>query len=217
MSIAFHRRSTWSGHNMARPSSPILSRQKIALAAIEMIDEGNELKIQPLAQKLGVSLSSLYHHVDGREGIVHAMREVLSSQYEFDAPSGLGWRDTLKAGVHALWRLYSDHPRVMIHLLGVTIEEPGTLALYESLITTLKHAGVPRGELLTTLEVLDAFAFGAALDALSPTRIFSPDGSQSEMGELLDEHPSGSKRNQLLYERGLEIILTGIEVRVPPK
>ena len=202
---------------MARPSSPILSREKIALAAIEMIDQGDELKIQPLAKKLGVSLSSLYHHVDGRDGIVHAMREVLSSRYEFDAPTGLGWRDTLKAGVHALWRLYSDHPRVMIHLLGVTVEEPATLALYESLITTLKRAGVPRDELLTTVEVLDAFAFGAALDALSPTRIFSPGDSRSEMGALLDEHSSGSARNQLLYEKGIDIILTGIAARVPSK
>lgn len=200
---------------MARPSSPILSREKIALTAIAMIDEGEELKIQPLAKRLGVSLSSLYHHVDGREGIVHAMREVLSSQYDFEAPTGLSWRETLKAGIHALWRLYSDHPRVMIHLLGVTIEEPGTLALYESLITTLKRAGVPRDELLTTVEVLDAFAFGAALDALSPTRIFSPDDSPSELGGLLEEHPSGNERNQLLYERGVDIILTGIEARVP--
>lgn len=202
---------------MARPSSPILSREKIALAAIDMIDKGDELKIQPLAKKLGVSLSSLYHHVDGRDGIVHAMREVLSSKYEFDTPTGLGWRDTLKAGVHALWRLYSDHPRVMIHLLGVTVEEPATLALYESLITTLKRAGVPRDELLTTVEVLDAFAFGAALDALSPTRLFSPDDSHSEMRGLLYEHSSGSERNQLLYEKGIDIILTGIEARVPSK
>ncbi|NNV08536.1 TetR/AcrR family transcriptional regulator, partial [Geobacillus sp. MMMUD3] len=66
---------------MARPTSPLLSREKIALAAIEMLDSGQELKIQPLAKRLGVSLSSLYHHVDGREGIVHAMREVLSGQY----------------------------------------------------------------------------------------------------------------------------------------
>lgn len=199
---------------MARPSSPILSREKIALAAIKMIDEGDELKIKPLAKKLGVSLSSLYHHVDGREGIVHAMREVLSSQYDFEAPTGLGWRETLEAGVHALWCLYSDHPRVMIHLLGVTIEEPGTLALYQSLIDTLRRAGVPNDELLTIVEVLDAFAFGAALDALSPTRIFSPEDSRSDLAELIDRHPIGSDRNNLLYERGLGIILTGIEARV---
>ena len=199
---------------MARPRSPILSREKIALAAIAMIDDGDELKIQPLAKKLGVSLSSLYHHVDGRDGIVQAMREVLSGRYEFEVPNGLGWKETLSAGVHSLWRLYSDHPRVMIQLLGVTVEESGTLDLYESLISTLKRAGIPDDQILTTVEVLDAFAFGAALDALSPPRIYSPEESQSEMGRLIGAHPSGSERNQLLYDTGLDIILTGIEARV---
>lgn len=199
---------------MARPHSPILSREKIALVAITMIDDGDELKIQPLAKKLGVSLSSLYHHVNGRDGIIHAMREVLSSRYEFTVPTNVEWKDNLRAGVHTLWRLYSDHPRVMIYLLGVTVEEPGTLALYESLIDTLKQAGIPRDELLTTVEVLDAFAFGAALDALSPSRIFAPQDPRSQMGELLEEHPSGSERNTLLYDRGIEIILAGIEDRV---
>ena len=200
---------------MARPSSPILSREKIAIAAIEMIDDGHELKIQPLAKTLGVSLSSIYHHVDGREGIVHAMREVLSRDYEFIVPDGLEWRDALKAGVLALWSLYSDHPRVMIHLLGVTVEEPRSLALYDSMITTLKRAGIPREEILTTLEILDAFAFGAALDALSPTRIYSPDETQTEMADLIENHPSGSERTRLLFETGVEVILDGIAARVP--
>lgn len=199
---------------MARPLSPLLSREKIAHAAIEMIDAGGDLKIQPLAKNLGVSLSSLYHHVEGREGIIHAMREVLSSEYEFKTPSGEGWKDSLREGVNALWRLYSEHPRVMIHLLGVTIHESDTLRLYESLVECLRRSGLPDSEVLTTLEVLDAFAFGAALDALSPTTIFAPENPGSAIAELLKGHPSGSERNELLYRRGLDIIIAGIESRV---
>ncbi|TSI15388.1 TetR/AcrR family transcriptional regulator [Brevibacterium aurantiacum] len=200
---------------MARPVSPLLNRKKIAHAAIEMIDAGHELKIQPLAKKLGVSLSSLYHHVDGRDGIVHAMREVLSSEYEFTPPSDPTWKAALRAGVSTLWRLYSDHPRVMIHLLGVTIHEPETLRLYESLVAQLRQAGLPEEEILTTLEVLDAFAFGVALDALSPAKIFAPEGPESPMADLLQGHPTGRERNERLYERGLDIIIAGIESRVP--
>ena len=199
---------------MARPVSPLLSPEKIASAAIEMVDAGHELKIQPLAKKLGVSLSSLYHHVDGREGIIQAMREVLSRQYEFSPSVGEAWRDSLREGVNALWRLYSDHPRVMIHLLGVTIHESDTMRLYESLVECLQKSGLPDSEVLTTLEVLDAFAFGAALDALSPTTIFAPKDAGSPMSELLRQHPSGRERNELLYKRGLDIIFAGIESRI---
>ncbi|WP_181274308.1 TetR/AcrR family transcriptional regulator [Brevibacterium oceani] len=199
---------------MARPISPILSREKIARAAIDLIDSGEELKIQPLAKRLGVSLSSLYHHVDGRDGIIHAMREVLSGDYAFDETKSGAWQDDLRAGVHSLWRLYSDHPRVMIHLLGVTIHEPDTLRLYESLVGGLRRAGLPDEEVLTTLEVLDAFAFGVALDALSPTDIFSPERPGSPLADLARSHPTGQERNRRLYETGLEIILAGIEARL---
>lgn len=199
---------------MARPISPLLSREKIARAAIELIDAGEELRIQPLAKKLGVSLSSLYHHVEGREGIIHAMREVLSSEYAFSPPTHGPWQDVLREGVHSLWCLYSDHPRVMIHLLGVTIHEPDTLRLYEALVEGLRQAGLPDEELLTTLEVLDAFAFGVALDALSPMNIFAPELSDSPLTDLVRIHPTGRERNQRLYDQGLEIILAGIESRV---
>lgn len=197
---------------MARPSSPLLSREKIGRAAIGMIDGGGELKIQPLAKKLGVSLSSIYHHVDGREGVIHAMREVLSVEYALNIPDQGSWKDNLKAMVDSLWRLYSDHPRVMIHLLGVTVEEPGTLTLYESLIDVLADAGVPETELLTTIEVLDAFAFGAALDALSPQVIFDPASEDSRLTSLIENHPAGTERNHRLYRRGLDFIIAGIEV-----
>ncbi len=197
---------------MARPSSPLLSREKIGRAAIGMIDGGGELKIQPLAKKLGVSLSSIYHHVDGREGVIHAMREVLSVEYALNIPDQGSWKDNLKAMVDSLWRLYSDHPRVMIHLLGVTVEEPGTLTLYESLIDVLADAGVPETELLTTIEVLDAFAFGAALDALSPQVIFAPASEDSRLTSLIENHPAGTERNHRLYRRGLDLIIAGIAV-----
>lgn len=200
---------------MARPSSPLLSREKIGRAAIGMIDDGGELKIQPLAKELGVSLSSIYHHVDGREGIIHAMREVLSAEYALNIPDQGSWKEDLKARMDSLWRLYSDHPRVMIHLLGVTVEEPRTLTLYESLIDVLASAGVPEPELLTTIEVLDAFAFGAALDALSPQVIFSPESEDSRLTKLIENHPAGTERNHLLYRRGLDFIIAGIEAEIP--
>ncbi|QQB15009.1 TetR/AcrR family transcriptional regulator [Brevibacterium casei] len=199
---------------MARPTSPLLSREKIALAAIEMLDAGEELRIQPLAKRLGVSLSSLYHHVDGRDGIVHAMREVLNGDYDLVTLADARWQDSLRAGVGSLWRLYADHPRVMIHLLGVTIDEPESLRLYEALLGILRRAGLPEDELLTTLEVLDAFAFGVALDALSPNQIFAPGDADSPLAALAARHPTGTERNRLVYDRGLDLLIAGIEARV---
>ena len=59
---------------MARPRTTLLSRDIIGRAAIEFVDAGKDLQVVPLAKHLGVSVSSLYHHVDGRDGVNRAMR-----------------------------------------------------------------------------------------------------------------------------------------------
>ena len=198
---------------MARPRVSLLSRRTIAEAAIEMLDAGRELQVVPLAESLGVGVSSLYHHVSGRTGIIRAMRDVLTQRYAPEVDPSLPWEERVRAAVEALWRMYSDHPRVLQLLLTVVIEEPATMGIYEAMIGALREAGVPEAELLSTVETLDAFAFGAALDSLSPERIFGDAGEDPELAGLLGAHPTGRRRNRILFEHGLGLILGGIRAR----
>lgn len=216
---------------MARPKAPLLSRELIARTAIELVDAGHELQVVPLAERLGVSVSSLYHHVKGRTGIIHAMREVLSRDYALVPPSDSGsgtgtgtvtadgaepapdWEATVRASTRTLWSLYGDHPRVMPLLLSVVIDEPATVDFYSVLVDALDAAGIPESEQLSTVETLDAFAFGVALDALSPDLIFDPGGRHTRLDGLIRDHPRGRERNLLLFERGLELIMLGIRER----
>lgn len=198
---------------MARPRVSLLSRTTIAEAAIGMLDAGRELQVVPLAESLGVSVSSLYHHVSGRTGIIRAMRDVLTQRYAPEVDPALPWEERARAAVEALWRMYSDHPRVLQLLLTVVIEEPATMGIYEAMIGALREAGVPEAELLTTVETLDAFAFGAALDSLSPQRIFGDAGEDPELDALIHSHPTGARRNRILFEHGLGLILGGIRAR----
>lgn len=198
---------------MARPKQPLLTRRAIAEAAIEMLDAGHELQVVPLARRLGVSVSSLYHHVDGRQGIIHAMREVLSERYQLVPSGGAAWDDVVRSAVASLWHLYGEHPRALQLLLTVVIDEPATVGFYGEMVEALRAAGIPEDELLSTVETLDAFAFGVALDALSPDRIFDPGDAAPSMEPLIERHPVGAVRNALLFERGLELIIAGIRVR----
>lgn len=201
---------------MARPKTALLSRAAIAEAAIALVDAGEDLQVIPLAKALGVSPSSLYHHVDGRDGIIHAMREVLSARYATPNVDGLDWEERLRKLVASLGRLYLDHPQVLQLLLTVVIEEPLTLELYEQLAEALRDGGVPEDELLTTLETLDAFAFGVALDSLSPESIFARNRVAPQFDELIDRHPVGEARNRRLFEHGLELLISGIRARFAP-
>ena len=199
---------------MARPRTARLSREIIGRAAIELAESGRDLQLVPLAKRLGVSVSSLYHHVDGREGVIRAMREVLVPRYLGDAPAGTSWEQRIRTEVERTWRMYADHPRVLQYMVTAVIDEPDVMRFYNALADALSEAGLPEGELLTTIEVIDAFTFGAALDTLSPDSILDPASAGEVLGGLLADHPTGSERNRRLFERGLDLLLAGIAARV---
>lgn len=199
---------------MARPLTVRLNREIIGRAAVEYVEAGHELQLVPLAQKLGVSVSSLYHHVAGREGVIHAMREVLAETYLPQIPAEGDWEQRLRREVEATWRMYADHPRALQHMLTVVIDEPDVLRLYGALTSALLEAGLPESEVMTTVEVIDAFSFGAALDALSPDRIIDEERAEGKLVELLEAHPSGAERNRLVFDRGLDLLIAGIRARV---
>lgn len=198
---------------MARPKVALLSRDVIARKAIEIVESGRDLQIVTLARELSVSPSSLYHHVEGRDGIIHAMRESLSAEYAPPSVAGLPWREQVGVLINTLWRLYSDHPRTLQLLLTVIIEEPDTLELYGDMAAALRLGGVPDDELLVTIETLDAFAFGSALDALSPESIFARNKLDPSLDALIDKHPTGKARNDQLFAHGVDLILTSVELR----
>ncbi|WP_346057471.1 TetR/AcrR family transcriptional regulator C-terminal domain-containing protein [Leucobacter alluvii] len=199
---------------MARPTTARLSREIIGRAAIELAESGRELQLVPLAKRLGVSVSSLYHHVDGRDGVIRAMREVLVPRYLVDVPAGSGWEQRIRLEVECTWRMYADHPRVLQYMVTSVIDEPDVMRFYNALADALAEAGLPAGELLTTIEVIDAFTFGAALDTLSPDSILDAASAGEVLSGLLAKHPAGAERNRRLFDRGLDLLLAGIAARV---
>jgi len=198
---------------MARPSAAILSREIIGQAAIDLVESGRDLQVVPLAKRLGVSVSSLYYHVDGRDGVIRAMRDVLVPQYIGVPAEADGWEERIRLEVESSWRMYADHPRVMQYLLTSVINEPDVMRFYDAMADALTEAGLPDDEILTTIEVIDAFMFGAALDTLSPERILDPESAGPRLAGLMAAHPSGTERNRRMFDRGLDLLLSGIRAR----
>lgn len=198
---------------MARPKTPLLTRERIGRAAIALVDAGQELQVVPLAKRLGVSVSSIYHHVKNRSDVIHAMREVLTQEFALVPHQEVTWEDTVRTSAHHMWRLYGSHPRVIPLLVSVVIDEPTTLDFYAVLIDALAEAGIPETEQLSTVETLEAFVFGVALDAGSPNHIFEPTARQERLQRLVAQHPQGQARNEQLFAHGLELLLLGIRER----
>ncbi|WP_244301225.1 TetR/AcrR family transcriptional regulator C-terminal domain-containing protein [Leucobacter insecticola] len=135
------------------------------------------------------------------------------SEYIGATTTHADWRETIRSEVEQTWSMYAHHPRVLQHMITVVIDEQDVLRFYSALVGALEISGLPEDEILTTIEVIDAFTFGAAIDALSPDVVLDPAQTDERLTELLATHPTGKARNQQVFRQGLELIIAGIAAR----
>ncbi|SIO09943.1 TetR/AcrR family transcriptional regulator [Agromyces cerinus] len=198
---------------MARPRVPLLSTERIADAAIELVDSGQAFGVNALARRLGVTPSSLYNHVDGRDGIIELMRGRLGESYLAEAPSG-DWVDVVTHTMRASRRMYAEHPSIVPLLVGKTITHPAVIASYDRLATALLGAGFPDDEVITVIAILDSFALGFGLDLASPDDIWRPETPTTSLGRLLEVTAKGRERSDQVFEIGLELLLDALRLRL---
>lgn len=200
---------------MGRPRTARLSPEIIGQAAIGLVESGRDLHVVTLAERLGVHVSSLYHHVAGRDGILLAMRDVIVAQHEYSPPPvESSWQERIRFEIKQVWRIYARYPRSIQILISLIVDQPNQLNFYSSLVDSLTEAGLPDNEILVTLGAIDAFALGAALDTLSPEIIFDATAAESRMRSLLRNYPSGSERIYAVVEQGMELLILGISERI---
>lgn len=198
---------------MARPRVPLLSEQRIADAAIELVDSGDAFGVNALARRLGVTPSSLYNHVDGRDGIIELMRGSLGRRYLPEVPTGT-WDEVVIQTMRGMRRLYAEHPAVVPLLVGKTITDDTVISSYDALSTALVEGGFPDDEVLAVVAVLDSFAIGFGLDFASPDEIWQPQGETRTLGRLLEEAERGAPRSDRAFELGLELLLDSLRLRL---
>jgi AcrR family transcriptional regulator len=199
---------------MPRPRVRLLSVDLIADAAIELVDSGEPFGVNALARKLGVTPSSLYNHVDGKDAIVELMRGRLSQRY-LAAPKTGGWEDVVTATIRTLHRLYAEHPLIVPLLVGNTITDPHVIAEYDALATALVDGGFPDDDVLTLVAILDAFALGFGLDQTSPEEIWRPGDDTRTLGRLIAGAKVGEERSEQAFEIGLDLLMQALRSRLP--
>ena len=127
---------------MARPRTPLLSLEKIHTGALELVDELGDFTIPQLAQRLGVSPSSLYHHVQGRPEIINGMRSIIGAQALAGFPPGDGsWQEQAAAWTRNYRKVLSLHAKAIPLLVGEAVTDSPTLEIYERLAALLAGAG----------------------------------------------------------------------------
>lgn len=198
---------------MPRPKVNLLSVDLIADAAIELADSGERFGVNALARRLGVTPSSLYNHVDGRDAIVELMRSRLAARYLVEPVTG-EWDDVVAATVRSLRMLYAEHPLIVPLLVDKTITSAIVIDNYDRLATALVAGGFAEDEVLTIVAVIDAFTIGFGYDVASPDEIWRPETPTRTLGRLVADARRGRDRSDRAFEIGLEMLLESLRLRL---
>lgn len=134
---------------MGRRPGSSLTQQDLVAAAVELIDRDGAaaLSLRSVAQALGIQSSSIYHHVDGIDGLRHATAvagwALLVDGFAADL-KGQG-PATLRALAHSYRDFVSAHPGLYRLMVSVPFEptDPALLALTQRTGGVVAALGLP--------------------------------------------------------------------------
>ena len=198
---------------MGRPSTPLLSADAIAVAALRLVDRSGEFTIAVLAQALGVRPSSLYNHVGSKAEIVEAMRSHVFREGNLDAEDtdAATWDQTMRNLLRRYRGCFARHPRLVPLVTAYTVSSPEVMGVYDELAETLSGVGVPDDQLLDVITMCDSVVLGAALDLAAPDPGWDVDEAHSRaLIAAIEQAGSGRERSDRAFELALDLLVAGI-------
>ncbi len=197
---------------MGRPPVPILSTDRIASTAMDLVNATGGFTIPEVAKKLDVSPSSLYNHVSGREQIVELLRERAMSEVTLpdDCPDR-PWTDVV-ADIMRSYRLsFARYPRLIPLLTLHAVNCSHAFTMYNALASTLRRAGFDAADTLRIITMVDCFVLGSALDLAAPEQPWEAGGEVGpELAAALATGAPMPDRADDAFEYGLAVLLSGL-------
>ncbi|WP_294567450.1 TetR/AcrR family transcriptional regulator C-terminal domain-containing protein [uncultured Arthrobacter sp.] len=204
---------------MGRPRRAILSPEKIYRAALELVDEFGDFTLPGLAQRLSVSPSSIYHHVQGRPEIINGIRSVIGSDALASGDfftAGPAWQNRAAAWARSYRSALGQHAKAIPLLVGEAVTDKATLDIYEQLAALFAGAGFGPNDVVVAVTALDSFMLGSTLDWASPEAAWVADpASQPALHEAFALATLEGRRSDLGFEVGVEAIITHLETLLP--
>lgn len=207
--------STVDQRRVGRPSRPVLDRRRIGAAALKLVDETGGFTLPELARRLGVQTPSLYHHVDGRAGVVELLREHMGRDIDTSHLERRPWDVALRGFLRSYRAVFAAHPQAIPLLATSAVRSPEVLAAYEKMLVLLEEVGVPRGEAMAILTACENFVIGSALDFAAPAVMWElPDDVDApHLASALADQTSPEHRADNAFEFGLSTLLASIADR----
>ncbi|MEU7554734.1 TetR/AcrR family transcriptional regulator C-terminal domain-containing protein [Streptomyces sp. NPDC044571] len=207
---------------MGRPNQPLLSREIIARAALELLNaEGPEaLKMRTLADRLGVRGASLYHHVASKDDVLDAVTELINEEIDLTPLGHPDWREGIAAYARGYRRVYLRHPNVIAPAARRRVEAERALLGYDALLAALVRAGCTPAGAAEAAAALDYLVLGSALETFTAGFTRSPEAYRPDYPALADALAGADAADGGLaalddrgFELGLGLLLDGLAAR----
>ncbi|WP_035843179.1 TetR/AcrR family transcriptional regulator C-terminal domain-containing protein [Kitasatospora azatica] len=181
---------------MGRPARALLSREIIARAALDVVDETGPggLTMRALAERLGVKAASLYNHVASKDELLDALAELVNAEIDHGplrasgaagagaveaagatATAGAGvtatgaadWREGVAEYARGYRRVFLRHPNTIALLARRRVEAERQLLGYDALLAALRRAGLEPADAAEAAAALDYLVLGSALETFT--------------------------------------------------
>ncbi len=214
----------------AAPPRVPLTRERIVDAAFAVLDrEGYErMSMRQVAAELGVAVSALYAHVQGKDELLELMYTRFFSRLEIPDPDPARWREQIKACALAQRRLLLQHRDLARLSMGMLPFSAALLPQIERIYAILRAGGIPDRIAALAGDLLSTFVEGFVYEeSMWQQRV--PNDEQSwqdlrvQMREYFASLPADrfpnlvalsghmlSESQEARFDDGIEIILRGL-------
>lgn len=198
--------------------------QQHALAIVDR-DGLTGLTMRSLAASLQTGAMTLYNYVDSREALEELVVDAVSALVEIPEPTD-DWLADTRAVATALWRTFRAHPAAIPLVLTRRTSSRASLAPAEALAAALARGGLDGVDLFVAFRTVSAFVMGIAQNELAGRLSNEKDPAsaaqrieglaQGELPTLAELAPVGAAFTGQEFERGLTVVLNGINHTLSP-
>jgi AcrR family transcriptional regulator len=155
-----------SARRPGRPTEAKVTTDKIALAALDLIDERGwaALTMNSLAERIGVRAPSLYHHISGQHDLINLVRDLVVAEIDQSMFGRMPIGQALREFGLSYHAAFARHPNTIPVLSVSAIRDRRTFAMYETVVAAMADAGWTGERSLEFLFALEYLALGTAFE-----------------------------------------------------
>jgi AcrR family transcriptional regulator len=155
-------RTSRGARKVGRPAR--ISRDTIARAAHEI--GLSDLTLKAVADRLGVSVAGLYHHIDGKDDLMRLAAEYSATRLELPADRGQHWALWLFEWATYNRKAFVAQPALLGQYLEGAISAEVIADNADRILGLLVRQGFAVGEAIAAYELVSGCAIGSAVIAI---------------------------------------------------